>query len=162
VKGYGSYVHVFGTVEIVSVKEDKRARGVIVASNMEIERGMKVGPLMKTFSNVPPTQPTVDAQGEIVAMLAAEQLIGKGEVVFVNLGKAAGVEPGNRMFVVRRGDAHPDLNKLTVGQDDRRFPARAIGEITIVDVGQKISVGLVTLSVQEMGVGDLVVMQKAK
>jgi hypothetical protein len=162
VKGYGSYVHVFGAVEIVSVKEDKRARGVIVESNMEIERGMKVGPLMKTFSNVPPTQPNVDAQGEIVAMLAAEQLIGKGEVVFVNLGKGAGVEPGNRMFVVRRGDAHPGISESNVGQDDRRFPARAVGEITIIDVGQKISVGLVTLSVQEMGVGDLVMMQKAR
>jgi hypothetical protein len=162
VKGYGSYVRVLGTVEIVSVKEDKRARGVIVEANMEIERGAKVGPLMKTFGNVPPTQPNVDAQGEIVAMLAAEQLIGKGEVVFVNLGKGVGLQVGNRMFVVRRGDAHPDLNKSNVGQDDRRFPARAIGEITIVDVGEKISVGLVTLSVQEMGVGDLVMMQKAK
>ena len=49
-----------------------------------------------------------------------------------------------------------------VGQDDRRFPARALGEIVIVEVGEKVSVGLVTLSVQEMGVGDLVMMQKAK
>ena len=162
VKGYGSYVHVLGTVEIVSVKEDKRARGVIVEANQEIERGTKVGPLMKTFQNVTPTQPSVDAQGEIVAMLKSEQLIGKGEVVFINLGKAAGIGKGNRMFVVRRGDAHPGLNKNNIGQDDRRFPARAIGEISIVDVGEKISVGLVTLAVQEMGVGDLVMMQKAR
>lgn len=162
VKGYGSYVHVLGTVEIVSVKEDKRARGVIVEATQEIERGTKVGPLMKTFQSVTPTQPNVDAQGDIVAMLKAEQLIGKGEVVFVSLGKASGVEKGNRMFVVRRGDAHPGLSKSNVGQDDRRFPARAIGEIVIVDVGQKISVGLVTLAVQEMGIGDLVMMQKTK
>jgi hypothetical protein len=162
VKGYGSYVHVFGAVEVVSVVEDKRARGVIVESSMEIERGMKVGPLMKTFGNVPPVAPNVDAQGNIVAMLAAEQLIGKGEVVFTDLGKSSGVVVGNRMFVVRRGDAHPALNQNLTGQDDRRFPARAIGQIVIVDVGEKISVGLVTLSVQEMGVGDLVIMQKAK
>ena len=32
---------------------------------------------------------------------------------------------------------------------------------TEVDVGEKVSIGLVTLSVQEMGVGDLVMMQKA-
>ena len=37
-----------------------------------------------------------------------------------------------------------------VGQDDRRFPARALGEIVIVEVGEKISIGLVTL----VGPGD--------
>lgn len=162
VKGYGSYVHVLGTVEVVSVVEDKRARGVIVESNQEIERGAKVGPLLKEFKTVAPVPPSVDAQGQIVAMLRGDQLIGKGEVVFVDLGKASGVEVGNRMHVVRRGDAHPKLNESNVGQDDRRFPARAVGEIVIVDVGQKISVGLVTLAVQELGIGDLVVQQKSK
>src|SRR4029079_12239374 len=102
------------------------------------------------------------AQGQIVAMLRGDQLIGKGEVVFIDLGKASGVEIGNRMHVVRRGDAHPALNSSNIGQDDRRFPARAVGEVVIVDVGQKISVGLVTLAVQELGIGDLVVQQKSK
>lgn len=162
VKGYGSYVHVLGAVEVVSVIENKRARGVITQSNQEIERGAKVGPLLKQFKTVTPVPPKVDVQGQIVAMLRADQLIGKGEVVFVDLGKDAGVEVGNRMFVVRRGDAHPGLNDTTVGQDDRRFPVRALGEIVLVDVGQKVSVALVTLAVQEMGLGDLVMMQKAK
>ena len=49
-----------------------------------------------------------------------------------------------------------------IGQDDRQFPARALGEIVIVEVGDKISVGLVTLAVQEMSVGDLVMMQATK
>ena len=162
VKGYGSYVHMLGTVEVVSVVEDKRARGVIVAANMEIERGAKVGPLLKQFKTVAPVAPSVDAQGTIVAMLTSDQLIGQGEVVFVDLGKSAGIQIGNRMHVVRRGDARPPLNESNVGQDDRRFPARAVGEIVIVDVGEKISVGLVTLAVQELGMGDLVVMQKSK
>jgi hypothetical protein len=82
--------------------------------------------------------------------------------VFIGLGKDSGVEAGNRLYVVRRGDALPPKSKTTIGQDDRRFPARALGEIVIVEVGEKISVGLVTLSVQEMGVGDLVMMQKAE
>ncbi|MBS1125023.1 MAG: hypothetical protein H6Q90_7251, partial [Deltaproteobacteria bacterium] len=48
------------------------------------------------------------------------------------------------------------------GADDRRFPARALGEIVVVEVGDKISIGVVTLSVQEMSIGDIVMMQKAK
>ena len=52
----GSYVHILGTLEVVSVKQDKRARGVILEANQEIERGAKVGPLIKTFKNVPPVR----------------------------------------------------------------------------------------------------------
>lgn len=159
VKGYGSYVKLLGTVEVLSVKEDKRARAVITEANYEIERGAKVGPLVKKFKNVAPVPPTVNAQGPIVAMLAHDQLIGQGEVVFVALGKKSGVQVGNRMFVVRRGDALPEKMSQQVGNDDRRFPARALGEVVIVEVGDNISIGLVTLAVQEMSVGDLVMMQ---
>ena len=158
----GAYVHVLGTVEVLSVKEEKRARGVILEASQEVERGAKVGPLLKTFKPVPPVLPKVDAQGTVVAMLTYDQLVGQGEVVFVDLGKRSGVEVGNRMFVVRRGDALPKTMTLQTGQDDRTFPARALGEIVIVDVGERVSVGLVTLSVQEMNIGDIVMMQATK
>lgn len=155
----GAYVRLLGNVEVVSVKQDKRARGVITDSNHEIERGAKVGPLLRQFSNVPSVRPKVDARGNIVAMLAHDQLIGQGEVVFIDLGKGSGLEVGNRMFVVRRGDALPTKALDMVGQNDQRYPARALGEVVIVDVGEKISIALVILSVQEMGVGDIVMMQ---
>jgi hypothetical protein len=161
-KDVGSYVKILGTVEIVSVKQDKKARAVIVDANQEIERGAMIGPLVKQFKNVPPVPPKVDAQGTIIAMLTKDQLIGSGEVVFVDLGKGSGVEVGNRLFVVRRGDAMPPKSKTTIGQDDRRFPARALGEVVIVEVGEKVSIALVTLAVQEMGVGDIVMMQKSQ
>jgi hypothetical protein len=161
-KNVGSYVHILGTVRVDNVKQDKHARGTIVESNQEIERGSKVGPLMKTFTNPPFVAPKVDAQGSIVAMLTSDQLIGQGEVVFVDLGEGSGVEVGNRLYVVRRGDAKPQIMDREAGQDDRRFPARALGQIVIVEVGKSISIGLVTLSVQEMSVGDSVMMQKSK
>lgn len=163
VKGYGSYVRLLGTLEVVSVKQDKRARGRIIQANMEIERGAKVGPLVTQFKNVPPAAPKVDLQTSIVAMLTKDQLIGeRGEVVFIAAGKKSGVEVGNRMYVVRRGDGVPETMDNNIGADDRRFPARALGEIVIVDVGEGISIGVVTLSVQEMAVGDIVMMQKSK
>ena len=48
------------------------------------------------------------------------------------------------------------------GKNDNRYPARALGEVVIVEVGKKMSIGLITLATQEMGVGDLVLMQKAR
>jgi hypothetical protein len=157
---YGSYVKVLGTLRVLSVKQDKRARGVIVEATQEIERGVKVGPLVTRFNNVPFVASKVDLQGTIVAMLTKDQLIGDGEVVFINVGKGSGIEVGNRMFVVRRGDAYPDVMSTEIGSDDRRFPARALGQIVVVAVGAKISIGVITLSIQEMSVGDLVMMQK--
>jgi hypothetical protein len=160
---YGSYVRLLGAVQIQSVKEGKLARGQIVEATMEIERGAKVGPLVTKFRSVPPVPAKVDLQGTIVAMLTRDQLLGdRGEVVFIALGKGSGLEVGNRMYVVRRGDAYPGPMSNQVGNDDRRFPARALGEVLIVEVGDKVSVGVVTLSVQEMSVGDLVMMQRPR
>ena len=163
-KVVGSSVKILGTLEIVSVKKDKRARGVITEAFEEIERGARVGELKRKLMTTPSKAPKVDAAGNIVALVTRADLIGQGEVVFIDLGEAAGVEVGNRMFVVRRGDALiPHMEPGSgVGQNDVRFPARAIGEIVIVDVGKKVSIGLVTLAVQEMGVGDQVMMQAAK
>lgn len=157
----GSYVRVLGEVVITSVKLDKRAQARIVTSTGEIERGARVGPLQRQFKTVPPVANTVDLQRTIVARLARTQLIGSGEIVFVDAGERDGVKPGNRFYVVRRGDAlpPPDRADLT-GQDDRDFPARALGRIILIDVGKDISVGLVDRAVEEMGVGDLVIMRK--
>ncbi len=163
IKGVGAYVELQGSLEVVSVKQDKRARGKILEATHEIERGAKVGPLVTKFKNVPPVAPKVDLQGGIVAMLTKDQLIGdKGEVVFIALGKNSGLEVGNRMYVVRRGDGYPGTMNNNVGKDDRQFPARALGEVVIVEIGENISIGVVTLSVQEMSIGDIVMMQKAK
>ncbi len=163
-KNVGSYVRLLGVLEVLSVKKEKRARAVIVTAISEIERGAKVGPLLTTFKTVPPVAPKVDAQGSVVAMLSADELIGQGEVVFLDIGSKAGVVVGNRLTAVRRGDAYDSsLGASTgVGQDDRRFPARALGEVVVVDVGKNLSIGLVTLAVQEFGIGDLVMMQKSQ
>jgi hypothetical protein len=155
----GAYVHLLGELQVQSVKKDKRATAVITSSEHEIERGAHVGPLQRKLTTVPPARATVDAQGTIVAMLQQDQLIGTGEVVFVDLGEKSGLAVGNRMYVVRRGDPIDIKARTAAGQDDRRFPAHAIGEIVIVDIGKSVSIGLVTLAVQEMGVGDLVMMQ---
>ncbi|MCA9676262.1 MAG: LysM peptidoglycan-binding domain-containing protein, partial [Myxococcales bacterium] len=163
-KQVGNYVRILGELQVTSVKQGKRARALITDSNREIERGALVGPLVKQMRTVPPARNQVDAQGTIIAMLTNDQLVGSGEVVFIDLGEKSGLEVGNRMYVVRRGDAYEDVMgpSSMIGQDDRRFPARALGEVVIVDVGKNVSIGLITLSVQEMGIGDLVMMQKTE
>ncbi len=159
----GSYVRILGELEVVSAQRGKRARAIITDSNDVIERGDRVGPLQRTFKTVEPSRNEVSRQGTVVAMLKNDELIGEGEIVFLDLGAADGVKVGNRMFVVRRGDAYAEVMGPgdNIGKDDRRFPARAIGEVLVVQTGDEVAVGLVTLALQEMGVGDLVLMRAA-
>src|SRR5262249_17836369 len=149
----GAYVKVIGEVEVRSVKKGKRARGLITDSVDPIERGLRVGPLQRQFKDVKPTVPTTDLQGTIVAQLFAEFLIGARQVAFIERGPGGGLRLGTRMFVVRRGDAFRERGAGGVpnrGLDDRRYPAHAIGEVLIVQAGKQSSVGLVSLSMQEI------------
>lgn len=162
-KQIGSYVRVLGELEVLSVKKGKRARAIIHEANDVIERGARVGPLKRTFKNVDTVPNEKDVQGRVVAQLTGDELIGATQILFVDLGSKVGVQPGNRMFIARRGDAQPDQYELvTTKKNDEKFPAWAIGEILIVDVGAATSMGLVTLSIQELGVGDLVLMRKSR
>ena len=160
----GAYVKVIGELEVISVKKGKRARAIITDSTDVIERGAQVGPLQRQFVSVKPAEAEVDADGTIVAQLAADELIGARQAVIIDLGKKQGVKPGNRLFVVRRGDALDDLGGRVsnAGQDDRRFPARAIGEVLVVQTGKTSSMCLVTLVIQEVGIGDRVLMRLPK
>ena len=159
-KVVGVYVKIMGDVQILSVVRGKRARAVILDSVDAIERGMEVGPLKRQFMNVEPTADKVNLRATIVAELSSGQLIGARQVVFLDRGSGQGLEVGNRLAVVRRGDAYaaemgPHAN---VGKDDTSYPARSIGEIMVVEVGRSTAVAVVTRSEQEFGIGDHVVM----
>jgi len=161
-KSVGHFVRVLGEVEVLSVKKDKRARAVVRESNEVIERGARVGPLQRTYKDVDTVPNKQDRQGTIVAQLSGNELIGAHQLVIIDIGAGAGVQAGNRMFVVRRGDALPEQGDRSVGSDDRRFPAYAVGEILVVQAGKSTSVGVVTLSLQEFSIGDHVLMRKAR
>jgi hypothetical protein len=163
-KSVGAFVRVIGELEVVNVSKGKRARAIITDSTDVIERGHRVGPLKRQFKRIEPAPNKRDLQGTIVAQLFADELIGANQIVIIDRGAAQGVEVGNRMFVVRRGDAYEELGGAVnnTGQDDRRFPARAIGEILVVEADKNSALAQVTLSIQEIGVGDRVLMRKSK
>ncbi len=159
----GSYVNILGELEVLNVYDKKHARAMIHSATDVIERGARVGPLKKTFREVPPVPNRRDLQGRIVAMLHHDQLIGQSEVVFLDLRKRDGIQKGNQLFVVRRGDAWSEVMGpgQNTGQNDSRYPNRAIGELIVVQVGENQSIALVKNAIKEAGIGDIVVMRKS-
>ncbi|HLU64892.1 MAG TPA: LysM domain-containing protein, partial [Kofleriaceae bacterium] len=160
----GAYVKIVGELEVISVMKDKVARAVILDSVDAVERGMQVGPLVRQFKDVEPVPATRDLEGTIVAQLQAEALIGARQVVFIDRGASHGVKVGNQMHVVRRGDAYEAVGttSASTGKNDPRYPARSLGEIIILQTGKQTSVALVTRSEREFGIGDRVLMVRAR
>lgn len=160
----GKYVVIRGEVSITEVKKAKAARGVIsdVTNQGVIERGERVGPLKTQLRSTNEVAPDASVEGLIAGVLAGTDIIGTGQVVFVDRGRADGVKPGNRMLVVRRGDAYPDMGALTQAKDDRRFPDVDFGSVLILDAGEKTSVAWTSRTDSDLQVGDHVLMYKSK
>jgi hypothetical protein len=160
----GSYVLVKGELEITFAKEGKRARAVITRSVDPVERGMRVGPLKLKFGDVQPVPNSKQVDGKVVDVIGPDELIGAQAAVLLDRGSNDGVKAGNRFLVLRRGDAYKKVMKPSgnVGQDDDKYPARAIGEIIVVQTGKSASLGFVTFSIEEFEPGDRVYMRKGQ
>jgi hypothetical protein len=160
----GAFVRVLGEVEVVDVKKGKPARAILTYVTDVVERGDRVGTLKTQFKDVEPVAASKDLEGVIVAMIGTDQLIGDGQVVFLDRGKDDGLKVGNRMQVVRRGDAYPKQKGYVspAGQDDRRFPDNTIGDVVVVETAATTSLGWMVGTEQETFVGDHVVMRKGR
>lgn len=158
----GSYVRMLGELEVTSQMDKRRASAIITGARNEIERGALVAPVASEFRVGPAVAAAADVDATIVSLMRKAELIGQGEIVMLNVGVRSGLKVGNRMTVIRRGDAFlPIAGPATaVGQNDTRYPARPLGVIAIVDVGEHMSVGVVLNGTQEVGVGDRVIMQQ--
>lgn len=176
----GQIVKVYGTVRINQWDPETRvARGEIVEAVDVIERGAKVGPVGRRFDMVPPKPATADVMARVLASVYPHVHIGQHQVVFLDKGSEDGLEPGNRLKVLRRGDAwrqglktapkmararirldSPELvpsETTPIKGDDKQFPDEIIGEVRVLRTEKYSSVALVTESSQELRPGDRLV-----
>jgi hypothetical protein len=179
----GAIVQVLGTVRIDDWNPKERvARGRMIETLDVVERGAKVGPVARSFAVVAPVRNGADVQAHVLASLHPNEFFGQNQVVFIDKGEAAGLKPGNRMFVTRRGDAwRKTLVAADVGyrvsadderpmpemeqtpgssRDDQRYPDELVAELRVVDVKKDSAACLVTQSRVEIELHDLVVARK--
>jgi hypothetical protein len=155
----GTLVQILGEAEVKSVTDSGIARVMITDSTDPIERGYLVGPLRRQFKVVEPVRNAQEMNGVVVVGLRPFKLVASDNLIFIDKGKANGVQIGNRFFVTRRGDGV--LPILATGPiDDRRFPREVVAEILIIDTRQSLATGLVVRSVKETRLGDRVEMRK--
>jgi len=157
---FGYQSTIIGAARVVAV-DDKAATIEISQAFEPIERGALIGPwtdkLVKQVQRRP-NQRALD--GFIIA--AQQRLvseIGEHHMVFVDKGRADGVEEGNVFTVVRSGDPYGrEMNEI---QLDRSLPKEDVGTLLVVDAQQTSSAALVVRSLRELYVGDKVEMRSA-
>jgi hypothetical protein len=179
----GAIVQINGTVRINQWNEkDRVARAQIVESLNVIERGAKIGPVVRSFEVVAPRRNDADVQAHVLASVHPNEFWGQNQVVFINKGEDAGLKVGNRLFIIRRGDAwrqslvtphagyrvSPDDEKpmppmeQTPGsrKDEPSYPDEVVGELRVVAVKKDTATCLVTQARREIELNDLAVARK--
>jgi hypothetical protein len=179
----GSIVAFKGTVKIEAFDAQTRvAHGEVIESLDTIERGFKVGPIGRRFYVVPPAAAQVDLRGRVLTGMYPHVLMGRDQVVFIDRGENDGIQPGNRLFVVRRGDVWREslLTTTTMAStrilidvpepltyeatpldgDEQTFPEEIVAELRVIRAHKYSSLALITESNEEVEPGDQVVARK--
>jgi len=172
-KASGGIVSVRGTVRVDRYNPKTRmVRARIIESLDTIERGARIGDVVRRFDVVPPRQSNKDIEARILASIYPHHLYGQHQVVFLDKGKEDGVEPGMRFFAVRRGDrwvqtlpgagqmatVRPrveddraaQVDKMTYGVDEDLLPDETYAELRVMSVRDHTAAAIVTASMHEI------------
>jgi hypothetical protein len=166
----GKLVRIQGTVLIRSFDAPHQvARATVTETIDPIERGMPVTLMERRFDIAPPKPNTQNVVAHIIASVMPRRLLAYGNVVFLDVGQGHGIAPGNRFFVVRRGDNWLDVlsrpadqmgNIMPIPRYKREdMPKEVVAELRVVKVRKKVTIALITRSDTDVFQGDTVEMR---
>lgn len=171
----GRLIEIQGTVKVDQWNaKDRIARARIVETLDTIERGARVGPIMRKFEVVPPSRNDKDVEASIISSIHPHNFYGQNQVVFLDKGDEDGLKPGNRLFVIRKGDGFHKTQptgsaakriaiedpspaateNITKPRSDSALPEEVLAELRVIHVKKGSSMALVTTSRREIELGD--------
>jgi hypothetical protein len=145
-----------------SGKKDDLAKLLIVSSTRETTPGDRV---IRETLDVPldfvPHAPSRPVAGRIIAVNDGVNIIGQYQVVAINRGRNAGLEPGHVLAIWQRGEKAPDNGGRTFGDTANRtlvrkvqLPEERVGTFMVFKAFDKMSYGLVMSAATVLHVGD--------
>jgi len=155
----GYIVRIYGDIVIDALTDRPVASATLINISEPVERGYRVGPVIKQFKTVQPRKNEISTTGRVVAAIAPNLLIAQNMFVVVNRGSRHGVELGNRFLIIRQGDGYrPRMESWT--DMDHRFPPDSVAELLAVDVREETSTAWVTHGNREIRIGDVADLRK--
>jgi hypothetical protein len=179
----GEIIAFKGTVKVDDWNPKTRmARGHLIESLDAVERGDKIGPVGRRFEVVPPKPSEGDIEARVLTSLYPHEVIGQNQIAFIDRGSKDGLLPGNRLLLVRKGDAwrrtlettttmartrvhtdvpeHVQTDVTPLHGKSEDFPEEVTGELRVLRTDDYSSVTLVTSSKFEIEPGDRAVARK--
>ncbi len=179
----GMIIAIKGTVRVDHWdKKSRVARARIIESTDVVERGALVGPVGRRFDVVPPRPATVNRWARVLTSIYPHEIYGQNQVVFIDRGTEDGLSAGNRLFIVKKGDAWRHTLKTAsksararVRQDtpeaartdttplkgnEKKFPEEVVGELRVLRAKKYSSIAMVTASHREIEPGDRAVSRR--
>ncbi len=181
----GKLVAILGTARVEKWDPETRiARAKLIESLDVIGRGSLIGPMTRRFEIVQPVQNEAEVWAHVAASVYPHVLFGQNQVVFIDRGQQDGLVPGNRLFVISRGDGyrrtlvgasefasaevHYDSQRpatiekgAALGRgDESKFPDEVTGELRVLSVRDHSAACLVIASTREIEPGHLVVARR--
>lgn len=106
--------------------------------------------------NFLPRAPSREVEGRIISVLAGVSLIGQYQVVVINRGTDAGLEPGHVLRVYQTGQTIRDSRGRGVFSEKVRLPDEAAGTMMVFRTSDRISYALVMEATSAIAVLDTV------
>ena len=147
----GNKVIPLGTLQI-SETEEKASKAIITNSYMEISPGAFIAPYRDKKREIPLRPAERDFAGYIVETKSGNATLAAGDIAYLDLGQAHGIELGVMLYVVR--DVVPDRKFFAAPIG--KFPKDVIGALVVVEMGRNTSTALVVKSIDTVYRGDRV------
>lgn len=149
----GNKVTPLGTLQLTDI-EEKASRAIITKSYKEISPGSYLMPQRdEKRREVVLKMPTRELKGYIIESNTGANIIAAGDIVYIDLGRLQGAEPGNMLYIVR--DVILD-QRYVEGRVDR-LPQELLGALVILETGKKTGTALVVKSIDTIYKGDKLV-----
>ena len=151
----GQQVVPLGELQLSEV-EEKVSKAIVTKSFQEISAGSFLLPYRERKLTVALKSADRDLVGYIVQTQTGNTALAVNDVVYLDLGKAQGVQPGNMLYIVR--DVTPDQRYAMARID--KLPVEVVGALVVVSTGLNSSTAIIVKSVDTVYRGDRVELKK--
>ena len=171
----GKLIEIQGTVKVDQWNpKDRVARARVTETLDTIERGARIAPITRRFEVVAPARNDKDLEATVVTSVHPHNFYGQNQVVFIDKGEDDGLKPGNRLFIIRKGDGfhktQPSgsaakriaiesespgaMESIVKPRNDEALPEEVLAELRVINVKKGTAMALVTTSRREIEQGD--------
>lgn len=148
----GYKVAILGEVEIKEILGERMSAAKITHSYREITRGARVGPVEPFVKEVALRRGSEKADGFVVETLNNTELSGKGDIIYIDVGKKNAVVSGNTFSIFKfpRRVFDPDKGASVI------LPGAFVGKLVVLNVQEGVSTGIIIQSERQIEKGDVV------